>query len=79
MMTDFDAIWRCQDQVRTEVEACLGNCIWNFNYNPVRKCLELEVDRHLDDDEQDLLLSQLTIPVDYDGEGEYGSIFTLYP
>ncbi len=77
-MTDFDSIWRCQDEVRTEVEACLGHCVWNLSYNPLRLCIELETDRHLSDDEVALLSSQLTAPADYDGEGEVGSLFVIY-
>ncbi len=76
---DFDAIWRFQDEVRTVVNACLGDCIWNLNYNPARQCIELELERHLDDEEQELLSSQLTLPADYDGEGDNGSMFVIYP
>ena len=28
-MTDFDSIWRTQDEIRTVVNAILGECIWN--------------------------------------------------
>ena len=66
-MIDFDAIWRFQDEVRTVVNACLGDCI------------ELELERHLDDEEQELLSSQLTLPADYDGESDNGSMFVIYP
>ncbi len=59
-MIDFDAIWRFQDEVRTVVNACLGDCIWDLNYNPVRQCIEMELERHLDDEELALLSSQLT-------------------
>ena len=76
---DFDAIWRFQDEVRTCVNATLGDCIWNLNYNLARQCIELELERHLDDDEQAMLTSQLTIPADYDGEGVNGSMFVIYP
>ena len=78
-MVDFDAIWRYQDEVRTEVAACLGDCIWSLSYNPVRQCIELELNRHLDDGQLEMLSSQLTIPADYDGEGASGSMFVIYP
>ena len=32
-MTDFDSIWRTQDEIRTVVNAVLGECIWNLAYN----------------------------------------------
>ena len=76
---DFDAIWRYQDEVRTCVNATLGDCIWNLDYNPIRQCIELELKRHLDDEELAMLTSQLTIPTDYDGEGASGSMFVIYP
>ena len=76
---DFDAIWRSQDEVRTEVNACLGDSIWNLNYNPARQCIELELERHLDDEELEMLSSQLTLPADYDGEGSHGSMFVIHP
>ena len=63
--------------MRTVVNACLGDCIWNLNYIPVRQSIELE--RHLDDEELALLSSQLTLPADYDGEGTNGSMFVIYP
>ena len=49
-MIDFDAIWRFQDEVRTVVNACLGDCIWDLNYNPGRQSIEMELERHLDDE-----------------------------
>ena len=30
-MTDFDSIWRTQDEIRTVVNAVLGECIWNLS------------------------------------------------
>ena len=71
-MNDFDTIWRLQDEVRTVVNACLSDSVWNLNYNPVRQCIEMELERHL-------LSSQLTLTADYDGEGDYGSMFVIYP
>ena len=78
-MIDFDAIWRFQDEVRTAVDACLDDCIWNLNYNLGRLCIELELERHLDDEELALLSSQFPLPADYDGEGTHGSMFAIYP
>ena len=41
-MTDFDSIWRTQDEIRTVVNAVLGECIWNLSYNERRMAIELE-------------------------------------
>ena len=35
-MKDFDSIWRTQDEIRTVVNAVLGECIWNLIYNERR-------------------------------------------
>jgi len=32
-MIDFDSIWRTQDEIRTVVNAVLGECIWNLAYD----------------------------------------------
>ena len=40
-MTDFDSIWRTQDEIRTVVNAVLGECIWNLIYNERRMAIEL--------------------------------------
>ena len=42
-MTDFDTIWRTQDEIRTVVNAVLGECIWNLSYNERRTAIELEI------------------------------------
>ena len=76
-MTDYEAIWRWQDEIRTVVCACLGDCIWDLRYNPTRQCIEMELERHLDDEELDLLPSQFTLPAHYDGEGKKGSVFVI--
>ena len=38
-MTDFDTIWRTQDEIRTVVNAVLGESIWNLSYNERRMAL----------------------------------------
>ena len=35
-MTDFDTIWRTQDEIRTVVNAVLGECVWNLSYDERR-------------------------------------------
>ena len=50
MMTDFDAIWRTQDEIRTVVNAVLGECIWNLAYDERRRAIVLELTQSLDED-----------------------------
>ena len=44
-MKDFDTIWRIQDEIRTVVNAVLGECIWNLSFNERRMAIELLVKR----------------------------------
>jgi len=76
-MTDFDYIWRLQDEVRTVINAAQGECIWNMRYNEQRMAIELELTVHLEDEALELC-NQFPIPTDYEGEGEHGSLFVLY-
>ena len=50
-MTDFDTIWRTQDEIRTVVNAVLGECIWNLSYNERRMAIELELTPYLQEEE----------------------------
>ena len=77
-MTDFDSIWRTQDEIRTVVNAVLGECIWNLSYNERRLAIELELKVTLDDDAIDELNSQFSEVADYDGVGSKGSKFVFY-
>ena len=63
-MTDFDAIWRTQDEIQTVVNAVVGECIWNLSYNQLRMAIELELTITLDDDTADNLCCQFPIPAD---------------
>ena len=54
-MTDFDTIWRTQDQIRTVVNAVLGECIWNLSYNERRMAIELELTQYLEEEDADAL------------------------
>ena len=49
-MTDYDSIWRTQDEIRTVVNAVLEECIWNLSYSERRMAIELELTVTLDDD-----------------------------
>ena len=77
-MTDFDCIWHTQDEIRTVVNAVLGECIWNLSYNECRTAIELELRVTLDDDAIDNLCCQFPITADYDGVGTKGSRFAFY-
>ena len=40
-MKDFDSIWRTQDEIRTVVNAVLGECIWNLCYSERRMAIDM--------------------------------------
>ena len=77
-MIDFDSIWRTQDEIRTVVNAVLGECIWNLSFNEKRMAIELELTITLDDDAIDNLCCQFPIIADYDGLCSKGSRFIFY-
>ena len=77
-MIDYDSIWRTQDQIRTVVNAVLGECLWNLSYNERRTVIELELSVTLDDDAISDLCCQFPITADYDGVGAKGSKFVFY-
>ena len=73
-MKDFDSIWRTQDEIRTVVNAVLGECIWNLSYNDRRMAIELELAKYLEEEEVDMLINQFPVPADYDGVGSKGTL-----
>ena len=77
-MTDFDSIWRIQDEIRTIVNAVLGECIFYLAYSQDRKGIELELSIHLEEDTISDLCSQFSISADYDGEGTNGTKFVFF-
>ena len=77
-MTDFDSIWRTQDEIRTVVNAVLGECMWNLAYDERRSAIVLELTVSLEEDAISDLCCQFPIPADYDGEGSKGSKFAFY-
>lgn len=77
-MTDFDAIWRTQDEIRTVVNAVLGECIWNLAYDERRRTIVLELTLSLDEDAISDLCCQFSLPADYDGQGSRGTRFAFY-
>ena len=77
-MTDFDSIWRTQDEIRTVVNAVLGECIWNLAYDERRRAIVLELTLSLDEDAISELCCQFSLPADYDGQGSRGTRFAFY-
>ena len=77
-MIDFDAIWRTQDEIRTVVNAVLGDCIWNLAYEERSRTIVLELTLSLDEDTVSDLCCQFPIAADYDGCGLRGTRFTFY-
>ena len=77
-MIDFDSIWRTQDEIRTVVNAVLGECIWNLAYDERRSAIVLELTVSLEEDAISDLCCQFPIPADYDGVGLRGTRFVFY-
>jgi len=77
-MTDYDSIWRIQDEIRTLVNAVLGECIWNLAYEERRNAIILELSVTLEEDAISDLCCQFPIPADYDGVGSRGTKFVFY-
>ena len=77
-MTDFDTIWRTQDEIRTVVNAVFGESIWNLSYNERRMAIELELTQYLEEEDADALINQFPVPADYDGIGPKGTKFVFY-
>ena len=77
-MKDFDTIWRTQDEIRTVVNAVLGESIWNLSYNERWMAIELELTQYLEEEDADALINQFPVPADYDGIGSKGTKFVFY-
>ena len=77
-MIDFDSIWRTQDEIRTVVNAVLGECIWNLAYDERRLAIVLELTLFIDEDAINNLCCQFPIPADYDGVGSRGTKLVFY-
>ena len=77
-MTDFDTIWRTQDEIRTVVNAVFGESIWNLSYNERRMAIELELTEYLEEEDADALINQFPVPADYEGVGSKGKKFVFY-
>ena len=65
-------------QIRTVVNAVLGECIWNLSYNERRMAIELELTNYLEEEDVDALINQFPVLADYDGIGPKGTKFVFY-
>ena len=63
-MKDFDSIWRTQDEIRTVVNAVLGECIWNLAYDERRSAIVLELTISLEEEAISDLCCQFPIASD---------------
>lgn len=64
----YENAWQVQDEITTAVNA-LGWSIWDLHYDRNADVFRLEVNSHLDDEEQGKLISQMSLSTDYDGTG----------
>ena len=67
-----------EDEIRTVVNAALGECIWNLAYDEKRSSIVLELSVTLEEDTISDLCCQFPIPADYDGVGLRGTKFVFY-
>ncbi len=77
-MTGYESIWRSQDEIRTIVNAVLGECIWDLSYSDSRSAIELELTCVLDEESLDNLSCQFPLACDYDGVGSKGTKLVFY-
>ena len=77
-MTDWDSIWRLQDEARAVVNAVVGEHIWNIGFSHERQAIEIELTVHLEEEKASDFCSQFSLTADYDGEGSHGTRFVLY-
>ena len=77
-MTDFDSIWRTQDEIRTVVNAVQGECFWHLAYDERRMAIVLELTVPLEEEAISDRGCQFPRPADYDGEGSKGSKLVFY-
>lgn len=73
----YEDIWQIQDEITSAVNS-LGFSLWYLHYDRPSFSFHLELNEHLPDDAISSFCFQMSLPADYDGEGNYGSVFTLY-
>lgn len=73
----YDDVWRLQDEITSAVNA-VGYSVWELTFNHHSEVFCLELNEHLSDDVVSSFCSQMPITAVYEGEGDNGSMFTLY-
>ena len=74
----YEDIWQIQDEITSAINS-LGYFLWDLHYDRPYFSFHLELTTHLPDDAFSSFCSQMPLPAYYEGEGTYGSLFTLYP
>ena len=74
----YEDIWQIQDEITSAVNShCFS--LLDLHYDRASFSFHLELQEHLPDDALSSFCSQMPLATDYDGEGDHGSVFTLYP
>lgn len=73
----YEDIWQIQDEITSAVNS-LGFSLWDLHYDRPSFSFHLELNEHLPDEVISSFCFQMPLPADYDGEGNDGSVFTLY-
>lgn len=74
-LKDYTELWQLQDSITTAVNAS-GYGVWDLR--PEESGFHLELSTHMDEADISNLCCQLPLMADYDGEGNNGSVFSLY-
>ena len=73
----YEDIWQILDEITSAVNS-LGYSLWDLHYDRSSFSFHLELNDHVLDEVISSFCSQMPLSADYDGEGSYGSVFTLY-
>ena len=74
---EYYDLWQLSDEVDSVVTAVMGEC--NASIVIDNGVLVLQLDKHLDEEQVMMLCSQFYSPATYEGDGDQGAIFNIYP
>ena len=74
----YEDIWQIQDEITSAVNS-LGYALWDLHYDRSSFSFHMELNAHLPENALSSFCYQMPLPTDYDGEGGYGSVFSLNP